>query len=395
MKSLAFYAGLGWVIAASLACRWLCLDFRSGDFVGFLSPWYDFIQTHGGWRALRYDFSDYSILYLYGLTFATYLPLPKLVAIKVLSIAGDYVAAGLIYRLVLARWREPWIALFAAALALGLPTVVMNGALWGQCDVLYSAALLGVVAGALAERPLGVVAAFGLACALKPQGVFLAPFVAGLLITGRVPWKWAPVAPAVYLLTGVPALLLGRPVMLALFNNTRQRSIPGLTLGATNFYQWVPGGWSDLMEPVGWALAAAAGGYLVLGMWWWERRPAAVRGAPAAFLVHSALLSALIMPYCLPAMHERYFFSADLLSLVYAFYHPKRWGVAVLIQFASAFTYLPYLFHLEPVPRPLLALVLTLALVWVVRDYLVVLGLLTVPGGRRIAAAAPTNQNLP
>ena len=38
--------------------------------------------------------------------------------------------------------------------------------------------------------------------------------------------------------------------------------------------------------------------------------------------------------------------------------------VAALIQTASALTYLPYLFGIEPVPRPLLAVVMGAALVW-------------------------------
>jgi hypothetical protein len=82
----------------------------------------------------------------------------------------------------------------------------------------------------------------------------------------------------------------------------------------------------------------------------------------ARWLVSAALLSALMPPFLLPGMHERYFFAADVLSVLYAFYDPRRWYVAVLIQFASAFSYYPYLFEREPVPPFLLAAAVVLAI---------------------------------
>lgn len=100
-------------------------------------------------------------------------------------------------------------------------------------------------------------------------------------------------------------------------------------------------------------LALVATIFLILAM----QEPAAVeRGT---WFVTAALLSALMVPYFLPGMHERYFYPADLLSLIYACCVRRGWIVAVLVQFCSFFTYLPYLFKLEPVPRPLLALVMT------------------------------------
>ena len=59
------------------------------DYTFFLSQWYDFIQTHGGFAALKYNFSNYNPPYLYLLALTTYLPIPKLVAIKTLSVVFD------------------------------------------------------------------------------------------------------------------------------------------------------------------------------------------------------------------------------------------------------------------------------------------------------------------
>ena len=57
------------------------------------------------------------------------------------------------------------------------------------------------------------------------------------------------------------------------------------------------------------------------------------------WLVSLALLSVLFPPFFLPGVHERYFFAADVLSVVYAFYVPRKWVVPLLIQFASVFAY--------------------------------------------------------
>ena len=66
-------------------------------------------------------------------------------------------------------------------------------------------------------------------------------------------------------------------------------------------------------------------------------------------------------------MHERYFFAADVLSVLYAFCVPGGWRVMALVQFASAFSYLPFLFRHEAVPLALLPFAMLAALALVVR----------------------------
>jgi hypothetical protein len=47
-------------------------------------------------------------------------------------------------------------------------------------------------------------------------------------------------------------------------------------------------------------------------------------------------------------MHERYFFLADVLTVVLAFYRPRLWFVPLIVQAASLLSYLPFLFWDEP-----------------------------------------------
>jgi uncharacterized membrane protein len=74
-------------------------------------------------------------------------------------------------------------------------------------------------------------------------------------------------------------------------------------------------------------------------------------------------------------MHERYFYMADVLSIVVAFYRPRLWLVPVLVQFASFFSYLPFLFgrrgaETTVIGFPVLAAAMLVALILVVWDYL-------------------------
>ena len=64
----------------------------------------------------------------------------------------------------------------------------------------------------------------------------------------------------------------------------------------------------------------------------------------------------MLLPFLLPKMHERYFYVADLLSIIVAFYQPSLFFVPVLMITISFFAYQPTLFGVEPVPIGLLAL---------------------------------------
>ncbi|WCJ60616.1 conjugal transfer protein TraL [Fontisphaera persica] len=347
----------------ALAPRCWLLDFESGDYRGYLSPWYDYFVEHGRWKSLGDDFSNYYVPYLVLLSFSTLLPLPKLYAIKLISILFDYVAAWLVGRLVWHRYQNQFLSLAGFTAVLFWPTVLMNSALWGQCDIIYTSALLVVFLSVLQRRPWMALAAFGLAVSFKPQAVFFLPFLAGLFLCGLLPWRllWVPLA--VYAACGLPAILAGKSVLAVLGHWLWQENLPHLTAGAVNVYQWLP---AEPRTPLAWlgiGLAAiASGGLIVVLKRNWETEDRDQRLAAAA------LLSVLLLPFFMPGMHERYFFPADLFALVYAFFVPRRWFLAMWVVTASALSYLPFLFGVEPVPRSMLSAVMAAALGVVARD---------------------------
>jgi Gpi18-like mannosyltransferase len=80
-------------------------------------------------------------------------------------------------------------------------------------------------------------------------------------------------------------------------------------------------------------------------------------------IVATAAFSLLLVPFVLPHMHERYFYAADMLTIVLAFFRPRWAFVAVLVQVVSFLSYWPFLFGHEAVPLATLAMVETGAVV--------------------------------
>lgn len=56
---------LFFIVLIAFLVRRKFLDFQSGDYTDFLSPWYDLIKGNGGVRALKSNFSNYTSTYIY------------------------------------------------------------------------------------------------------------------------------------------------------------------------------------------------------------------------------------------------------------------------------------------------------------------------------------------
>jgi Gpi18-like mannosyltransferase len=203
----------GVVIAAIVCCallvRLIFVGFRSGDYDAFVSQWYEFIAQHGGFAALKYNFANYNVPYLYLLTVLTYTPIPMLYAVKLISVVFDLVLAFFAYRIVALRRPDTWWPVVAGAIVLFLPTVVMNSSVWAQADSIYSAFGLGAVYFVLRRRPWLACLFFGLAFSFKLQVIFLFPVLLLLVLRKWIPWRALLLVPGVYLLLDVPALIVG------------------------------------------------------------------------------------------------------------------------------------------------------------------------------------------
>ena len=155
------------VILGGLAFRADFLGYQSNDYNFGFKPWYQFIAQHGGFSALKYDFADYNMPYLYLLAALTYIPVPALLGIKLISVVFDFLLGFFAYRIVSVRYPGSWWPILAGATVINLPTVVLNSSMWAQVDAIYSAFGLGGVYFVLRRRPWVACLFFGLAFAFK------------------------------------------------------------------------------------------------------------------------------------------------------------------------------------------------------------------------------------
>lgn len=329
--------------ALAFAARFAVLDYVTLDYTDFLARWVEYFRQNGGFSALSRQIGNYNIPYLYFLALFSYSSINDLYLIKLLSILFDVLLAWACALLLrhLAASRAKCLACFFAVLL--LPTVFLNGALWAQCDSIYVAlALLGIYC-ALDDRPVLSMVLATCAFGFKLQAVFILPVYAVLWFCGKFNWKHFFVFPLAYLVLVLPAVLLGRPLVetLTLYLDQTGSIGSGLNYNSPSVYSFfqytLPAEYNELASSLGVA-AAFAFMAAVLGVCFALRRRLTERAVLAA-----AILLAVGIPFLLPHMHERYFFAADILTLLLAFAAPPYAAAAILAQFASLLGYHAYL----------------------------------------------------
>lgn len=352
-----------WILlVATLLPRLLLFDFASGDYTGNLSIWYDVLKE-GGFGSLREGFHQYPPSYMYLMYLMSLTAIPKLWAIKIISVVFDYLLAWAVYRLVNQGFSQKK-ALLAAVSALILPTVLFNSALWGQCDSLYTSLLLLSLADMSRERYRSGMIWLALAFTFKIQAVFFILVPLALFARKKFRFQEFLWIPLVYFLSVIPNWIAGRPLSELLLIYAHQSGMhASLTSFAPNIYQWLSWAPNDLFTRFGIGFTA-----MLIGIFYWGMTKIRVVFSPR-LLLQIALFSTLLLPFFLPRMHDRYFYPADVLSLVYVFYYPQKWYVPVLVISASFFCYLYFLFStLTVFPFSVLALSIGLALLLVGRE---------------------------
>jgi len=354
---------LGIAILLVVQLRRSLLSFVSGDMTNFTSIWYAAIKEQG-FSFFGTDISNYSPPYLYMLYLVSIvLPgIPATSAIKLPSIFFDLVCAWYIFRIVRIRYESgplPFFAFFAVLLA---PTVVMNSAMWGQADSIYTAMLVACVYYLMVHKDWQASLAFGAAFAVKFQAIFLAPLLLALALKRVVSWKSLLLIPLVYLVAILPAWIAGRPIIELLTIYQSQSEIgKDIAFGVPNLYNWLPTKYKPLFFSAGLLWTVCACYLYVIAV-----LKSHVKLVPS-LLTRLGLLSLMMMPYFLPKMHERYFFPAEVLSIAYGFYFPRYYLIPIALNLISFFSYQKFLFDRVTFKIVYLALVMLALLIVVAK----------------------------
>ena len=335
----ALFTAVGLILAAMIL-RGLCMEHETLDYQNFLTRWVRTIREQGGFKALQYNIGNYNLPYLYFLALFSYSSIRDLYLIKLLSIFFDVMLAWGVMRTVYCFTDNRRKVLAAFFVTLFLPTVVLNGAYWGQCDSIYGAFAVWSVYFALKEKPIASVCMIALSFAFKLQAVFLMPVFLIFLFARKMKWWHLVFFPVTYVVTALPAVALGRPFMstILLYFNQAGTVGGGLNYNSSSMYAFVRGAQdASMLSKIG--IIAAFAFLLLLFLFCFLRRAHLDDRA----LLTCSLLICVAVPFLLPHMHDRYFFISDVLSVAFAFVFVKLAHVPVLVSFASLLGYHAYL----------------------------------------------------
>lgn len=362
----------------SLLIRILLLDFESDDYQGALSQWFNFIKENGGFIALKErGFSDYNSVYLYLVTALTYLPVKSLYSIKFLSILFDYFGAYWGYKILRLKYPTGNRPIFAAIIIVLTPTVFINSSMWAQCDMMYASFLLMSVYFVMKAETLKEIEqpflnsknpyflsllAFAFAFTFKLQSVFLVILLFWLYLSQRVKLGHYLLIPIVWFVSLIPNWLAGRSFTDLLLIYPRQvfKANEQLTYNAPSVYQLFPDAPFEITKNGGVVFTLLA--VLLIGWYLFNYR----KNISLEGILLLATFSLMLIPFLLPKMHERYFFPADVFTIVTALYLSKRYWIPITMVVISFISYTPFLFKQETaISFPILSVILG-GLIWYV-----------------------------
>lgn len=329
------------VIALGLAfvLRGSQMNYQSGDYNSFLAPWVEYFRVSGGFKGLSESVGNYNVPYLYFLALFSYLPLNDLYLIKLLSVFFDVVLAFGMMKLASVFTRSAPKRLAAYLITLLLPTVIINGAMWGQCDSIYVSLAVLALWLALSDRPKLSMVFMALSFGFKLQAVFIMPIYLVLLFAKKIKLWHFLIFPAAYVAEILPAVLCGRPFMdtLTLYLHQADSVGSGLNYNSPSFFALISGEVNvAALSAVG--VSAAFLFVFAILIWAWYKR----ENLNNAAILGIALLFAAGIPFLLPHMHDRYFFMLDVLALLPAVLWVSYSPVALFASFASLLCYYSY-----------------------------------------------------
>ena len=315
VEQLGAYA----LCALAMLARVSFIERSSGDYDIYLADWLVRLAAGSFGEGMKANIGEYNVLYQYILFVITRLGVPALYAVKAVSFAGDAFLAGACAKL---AGKKGALTAFGAALL--LPTLVLNGGMFAQCDSLYAACALWGLALALEERPAGAAACFALSLSFKLQSMFILPVVIVLWAGRKLRVREALIFVFTLLAVMLPALLGGKSLGSIIGIYTAQTGLyTGLNYNAANFFGLMETTGLDVYAYGNFAMALAFGVCALLVLH-------GVRHAQemdGEAYVRLALLLVLMIVFMLPRMHERYFYMAVPLSIALA---ARRGGRSVM-----------------------------------------------------------------
>ena len=353
-------------VLALLIIRVALFDFDWGDYSYFLQPWIMQYRDMTFVEGLATRVGNYNQPYMYILNIIARVNFSDLYLIKSVSVIFDFLLAFFVMKIVSLRTESMNLRIMAFLLTLAIPTVVLNSSMWGQCDAIYSAFAIGAVYFGIKGQSKLAYVFLGLAFSFKLQAVFIMPLFPIFIFTRKISFKDCYLFFAVFIAMLSPAIISGMPLDAVFSAYIAQTSYYSeLNMNIVNIWQFV-----DHVDYSSFRLAGLhIAGLATLSLMYFSyvnRK----RLTNTVDFVRLTYLFAIILPFLLPNMHDRYYFMADVLSVSVFLFDKRRWYVPVVTVFCSYVFYARFLMSgITLIDYRLAAIALLFIILIVLRDF--------------------------
>ena len=329
------------ILIISILIRYYLSSWKeSGDYKNYVALWISEYQSYSFMEGLSHTVTNYYIPYSIIVNLISRLPIPSEIGIAFFSCFFEYITCIYVYKL-FSIFMDSRKSKFLAFSTLYMPIVVLNGALWKQCDSIYSCFAIMCVYYFIRCEYIKAIIFFSVGFVFKQQIIFLFPFLLIMYVKNKKMHIFDfLIIPLVYIIGGVPAILAKRniwdtySVYYAQVIKYKQ-----MTLNAANIYQLGLNDYDVLHIPaILFTIAIFLFGIcriynnLVLT----EKK-----------IIGIAAWSVTTCYMFLPAMHERYDYLAILLVFIYYEISSKRKWIPIVITTCSTMMYCKFLFHYQ------------------------------------------------
>lgn len=382
------------IIMLGLMARFAVFEVVSGDYQLAFADWMVEIRNcHAAGlpyigvepsEADHFSTFDYNCLYQYLLVFLNLFNNGggnDMFLVKMSDVVFDIVAAVTTFRIVYEMTGDNKKSMLSMGVMLVVPTMLLNSAAWAQNDAIYTSFLLLSFLSLIRKKDIRTWIYFAISFCWKQQAIFFLPVLIIAWLRGKTKLRYILFVPAMYVLVMIPAAIAGAMVpdqvtvdinslvdtgnvawvsdfsvtgdsltlnpvgrtfgsLLGIYKN-QVSMFSRLTMNYPNIYTIV---YSDVSNSIR-QLIITCGEFVtvmllaVLAYYLYNKK---FKDDKVFYLTLTVFVSQLVV-YCLPCMHERYGYVAEIFAFIYGMFGFRRLCVAILLQSITLVTYTRFL----------------------------------------------------
>ena len=332
-KKIPFIVIYIFIIILVILIKFLFLDIKSPDYNTFLSKWFDKIIELRNVDALKHTIGDYPDSYMFILILGTYITRNSVLYIKIVSIIFDFVIFIFGYKII--KNFDKDLAIKKSWILLIIPGIIVNSAVLGQCDSIFSAFILIFIYYILKGKNKLALLFLGISFSFKLQALFVAPILIYLLYTKKIK-----MFDIIFILIGfiipfIPSIVYGKGLIenikILLFQTSEYNYF---VKSCPNIYSLFCLNYMEINVILKYILSLIV---IIISVIICLNKTSC-KYSDKVFLKKLTLLS-LIVPFLLPSMHDRYFYLANILIIIYFIIENKNRNTSYLLIILSSIIY--------------------------------------------------------